>query len=64
MIDYLLIWKKIHGQLSNVEEKELQEWIASDSKHADYYARTLAYYKSGRDPRLLLKDDALVKRSN
>ncbi|AGA80401.1 FecR family protein [Echinicola vietnamensis] len=60
MIDYLLIWKKIHGQLSNVEEKELQEWIASDSKHADYYARTLAYYKSGRDPRLLLKDDALV----
>ena len=46
-IDFGLIWRKIHDQLTDEEETLLKEWLADDASHRKYYDDVINYYNSG-----------------
>jgi Fe2+-dicitrate sensor, membrane component len=46
-IDFGLIWRKIHDQLTDQEETLLKEWLADDASHRKYYDDVINYYNSG-----------------
>jgi hypothetical protein len=46
-IDFGLIWRKIHDQLTDEEETLFKEWLADDASHRKYYDDVINYYNSG-----------------
>lgn len=48
MIDFELIWRKLHHKISGEEEKELNEWLSEDQKHRDYFHRISDVYTNKR----------------
>lgn len=46
-IDFELIWKKVHSQLTEEEERLLNDWLAEDASHRKYFEDVTRYYNSG-----------------
>lgn len=44
MIDFDLIWKKIHNRLSSDEEEQLRRWIEDDESHREYFNSIRDFY--------------------
>lgn len=46
-IDFEIIWKKFHSQISTEEEFLLKRWLEDDSSHQKFYTNALRYYEKG-----------------
>lgn len=46
-IDFEIIWKKIHGQITDDEEILLSQWLNKSTSHRKYYENAIRYYSSG-----------------
>ncbi|UCS95011.1 DUF4974 domain-containing protein [Echinicola marina] len=46
-IDFSIVWKKIHSELTVEEEDRLQGWLAESKDHKDYFDKVIAFYKNG-----------------
>ncbi len=46
-IDFEIIWRKIHDQLTAPEEILLNEWLNVDSSHRDYFENAVRFYAHG-----------------
>jgi len=46
-IDFEIIWRKINGSLTDVEEAQLLNWLNEDSAHMEYLKQTTDYYTNG-----------------
>lgn len=49
IIDYELIWKKIHQSLTDEEELLLQRWLNESDSHQHYFDETIRYYHKDSD---------------
>jgi len=58
IIDFEIIWKKLHIFLSGKEEKELDNWISEDKNHQKYFNNASRYYEEGSSYDLLPADPA------
>lgn len=50
MIDFELIWRKIHNKLSPEEEIRLQDWISESKEHKEYFDTIHRYYTDKENP--------------
>lgn len=46
-LDFELIWKKIHSELSEEEEALLDRWLEANPLHREYYDNAVEYYARG-----------------
>lgn len=46
-IDFKIIWKKIHDELSASQEKKFNKWLNEDHSHQAFFDKVLHYYKTG-----------------
>lgn len=46
-IDFEIIWKKIHGRISEEEEILLDQWLKDESSHQKFFANALDFYSKG-----------------
>ncbi len=49
IIDYEIIWKKIHQSLTDEEELLLRQWLNESDSHKHYFDETVRYYHEGSD---------------
>jgi len=47
-LDFELLWKKIHSNHTEEEEKSFSEWLENDNKHEVYFQKVQQYYQKGR----------------
>ena len=48
IIDFTIIWKKIHRVMtSDEEDKLLQNWLEEDPEHLEFYEQVLRFYAEG-----------------
>lgn len=46
-LDFEVIWKKVHNQLSEEEEILFNRWLEESAMHRKYYANVVEYYARG-----------------
>lgn len=49
IIDFEIIWKKIHGTLTEEEEEALERWLKANDKHQRYFEKVQRFYAQGSD---------------
>lgn len=49
IIDFELLWKKIHTKLTDEEEATLQRWLSENSKHRAYFKDLQQYYQQSTE---------------
>jgi len=49
IIDFEIIWKKIHHVISKKEEDLLNKWKLEEDSHKQFYKKAEKYYKKGSD---------------
>ncbi|MDF1546901.1 MAG: DUF4974 domain-containing protein [Bacteroidales bacterium] len=47
IIDFEIIWKKLHNVISKDEENILKKWISEENTHSEYYKNAENYYSKG-----------------
>ena len=53
IIDFQLIWRKVHADLSIAEENELKEWLADSEENQKTFEQAVEQYKQEADIKLL-----------
>ncbi|MCE4566409.1 FecR family protein [Maribellus sp. CM-23] len=46
-LDVGIIWKKIHRQTNDLEEKELASWMKNHPERQEFYKKTSSYFETG-----------------
>lgn len=46
-IDFSIIWKKVHGYLTEEEEVQLRNWLSESEEHQEYFDNVAAFYQNG-----------------
>jgi len=47
-LDFELLWKKIHSNHTEEEEKLFSEWLENENKHEVYFQKVQQYYQKGK----------------
>lgn len=46
-IDFEIIWRKLHGSLTQEEKEVLEQWLRSSDAHRHYFERAQRFYRQG-----------------
>lgn len=46
-LDFEIIWRKIHSQVTEEEELQLNRWLSKNARHRRYYENARRYYSQG-----------------
>jgi ferric-dicitrate binding protein FerR (iron transport regulator) len=47
-IDFKIIWKKINSNLTELEERDFNQWLESDNLHQDFFEKAKFFYNTGK----------------
>lgn len=60
-IDFEIIWRKLHAQLTDVENEQLENWLSDSKENRAYFLKVENYYKGKQNWQRVSSDEQWAK---